>query len=398
MADRRSNGSLLDRIVVVPKLIAGVAILAVVAALLWAMRPNPDTTELTAYFPRTVALYAGSDVRILGVPVGSVESIEPEGDKVKVTMFFESKYDVPADAQAVVVSPAIVGDRFVQLTPAYTGGPKMEDGATLDTDRTAVPVELDTIYQSLDDLSIALGPRGANKDGALNRLIEVSAANLDGNGAKLHETIQNLSKLTETLSNNKEELFGTVAELDRFTGMLAKNDKTVRAFNQDLAQVSNFLKGERDDLSKALKNLSRALSSVSTFVQDNKDALHDNIKGLTELTRVLVKQRDALAETLNVAPLALNNLFLAYNPHSGTLDQRTNFGQNISQLLNDPALVLCGIVAQADNPGNACSQIKKIFANLPTLNRSAPNESKQIGPVEVEYNDLSLAGLLEVDQ
>ncbi len=399
MAD--ATPSLIDKLTVVPKLLATLLVLAVLATLLWVMRPDPATNQLTAYFPRTVALYVGSDVRILGVPVGTVEEVHPEGDRVKVTMSWEAEYDVPADAKAVIISPAIVGDRFVQLTPAYSSGAKLQDGAVLDLDRTAVPVELDAIYQSLDDLSVALGPNGANKEGALDNLIGVSARNLDGNGEEIRSTLRDLGLLTGTLSNNKEELFGTVRQLDRFVAMLAENDTTIRAFNKNLSRVSNFLEGERDDLASTLRNLSVALTSVSDFVAENKDALRSNIHGLTKVTRVLVKQRDALKESLDVAPLALNNLFLAYNPNTGTLDQRTNLGENIRQLENDPALVLCAIVTQAGNPGDACSAIERLFDTLPppgALNRGSPFTVKQIGPVEVEHVDKTLAGLVTEDQ
>ncbi len=390
----------IDRLIAGPRVIAAILIVAVVAALLWTMRPAPPMNELTAYFPRTVALYTGSDVRILGVPVGKVESVEPEGQQVKVTMTYEAEYDVPADAKAVIISPAIVGDRFVQLTPVYTSGPKLEDHAVLELDHTATPVELDEIYQSLDDLSVALGPRGANKEGALDNLIGVSADNLDGNGATMRQTLSDLGKFTGTLSNNKDELFDTVTQLDRFVAMLARNDQTIRSFNKNLADVAGVLADERQDLAQALDNLGTALGSVSQFVEDNKDALKENITGLAKVTRILVNQRDALKETLDVAPLALNNLFLAYNPNSGTLDQRSNIGENINQLTNDPALVLCAIVEQADNPGDACAAIKRLFETLPSsgLNRGKPFDYKQIGPVEVERIDTTLAGLVEADK
>ena len=185
-----AKSPLVERLIAVPKVIVGLLLLAVLAAFLVTMRPAPATNELTAYFPRTVALYPGSEVRILGVRVGEVESVTPEGDRVKVTMNYERRYDVPADAKAVIISPAIVGDRFVQLTPVYTDGPTLKDDAVLEMDRTATPVELDEIYQSLDDLSVALGPNGANKEGALDNLIGVSARNLDGHGEQLHETIK----------------------------------------------------------------------------------------------------------------------------------------------------------------------------------------------------------------
>ena len=391
---------MLSRLIAVPNVVVGLLLLAVLAALLWTMRPTRPTNELTAYFPRTVALYPGSEVRILGVPVGHVESIEPEGDRVKVTMDYERRYDVPADAKAVIVSPAIVGDRFVQLTPVYSGGPTLKDGAVLDLDHTATPVELDQIYQSLDDLSIALGPNGANKHGALDSLVGVSADNLAGNGKQLHQTIKDLGTFTGTLSDNKDELFATVRQLDRFVGMLAANDQSVRSFNQNLQDVAGMLAGERQDLAVALDNLGTALTAVSQFVHDNKDALKENIDGLAKVTRVLVRQRDALKQTLDVAPLALNNLFLAYNPRSGTLDQRMNVSANVNQLTNDPAVVLCAIVEQAGNPADSCNAIQQLFQTLPKsgLNRGAPFAHRQVGPVVVEKVDRSLAGLVEVDR
>ena len=119
--------------------LSAVAVLAVVAALLLAVLPDDDKKMLTASFPRTVSLYEGSDVRILGVPVGTVESVTPTGTDVTVTMSYDAKHKVPADAQAVIVSPAIVGDRFVQLTPVYTGGDVLEDGA----DRCRIRLEVD---------------------------------------------------------------------------------------------------------------------------------------------------------------------------------------------------------------------------------------------------------------
>src|SRR5690606_14600629 len=152
-----------------------VAVLAILATSVWVMRPDEERRTLTVDFPRTVSLYEGSDVRILGVPVGTVDSVTPRGDTVRVELSYDAKYDVPADAKAVIISPAIVGDRYVQLAPAYDGGPVLEDGAHLDMARSEVPLELDEIYQSIDDLSVALGPEGANANGALSRLINATA-------------------------------------------------------------------------------------------------------------------------------------------------------------------------------------------------------------------------------
>ena len=376
-------------------ILSAVAVLAVVAALLLAVLPDDEKKTVTASFPRTVSLYEGSDVRILGVPVGTVESVTPTGTDVTVTMSYDAKHKVPADAQAVIVSPAIVGDRFVQLTPVYTGGGVLEDGAELSIQETAAPLELDEIYQSIDDLMVALGPEGANKDGALSNLLDVTARNFAGQGDRFNQTIENLGKFTGTLENNKEELFGTAREMQRFVSALAENDQTVRDFNDSLVGAANLLEEERDDLAASLKNLGIAMKAVSGFVRENKDALSENIEGLKAVTKVLVKQRRALDEILGVAPTALSNLFHTYNPNTGTLDTRSNMGENVAALEENPALVVCSIIYQTPVRDSLCDEIAA----------GAPRAAALGGPgrvsdevVQVENVDRSLAGILEVER
>jgi phospholipid/cholesterol/gamma-HCH transport system substrate-binding protein len=391
----RSKGAGITRV------LAAVAVLAVVAALGLAMIPQDDSKTLTASFPRTVSLYEGSDVRILGVPVGTVESVTPSGTDVTVRMTYDAKYDLPANAKAVIVSPAIVGDRFVQLTPVYTKGKKLPDGATLDARSTATPLELDEIYQSIDDLVVALGPDGANSEGALTNLLDSTATNFAGQGEQFHRTIDNLGKFTGTLENNKEELFGTARELERFVSVLAKNDQTVRRFNDSLAGAADLLEDEREDLAAALRNLGVAMRAVSSFVKENRDGLSENIEGLNRVSKILVKQRAALDETLAVAPTALSNLFHTYNPKTGTLDTRTNIGENIADLQSNPAMVLCSILAQTPAPKESCDLARQALPRAGALGSAgsagSAGSSKAARVEHVERVDRSLAGIVEVE-
>jgi phospholipid/cholesterol/gamma-HCH transport system substrate-binding protein len=378
------------------RILSLVAVAAVVIAGVLLMIPDQEKKYVTASFPRTVSLYEGSDVRILGVPVGAVESVTPSGTDVTVKMWYDAKYDVPADAEAVIITPAIVGDRFVQLTPVFEKGDDvLADGATMSTESTSTPLELDEIYQSIDDLTVALGPDGANQEGALTRLLDTTARNFAGQGEQFNQTIEDLGKLTGTLDNNKEELFGTARQMERFVSVLAENDQTVRDFNASLAQAAEVLEGERGDLAASLRNLGIAMEQVSGFVRENRTALGENIDGLNRVTRILVKQRKALDQVLNVAPLALNNLFLTYNPATGTLDTRSNQGETPHQIEANPSAFLCSIVSPNDPSGEACDSIKQALggaARAGALSDSGPTRT-----VPVEYVDKSLAGLVEVD-
>jgi len=332
----------------------------VVATTTYALWPERSTRRVVADFPRAIGLYAGSDVRVLGVPIGRVDRVVPRGDVVRVEMSYDARHKIPADAQAVIVAPSIVSDRYVQLTPVYRGGPVLPDGARIPVDRTAVPVELDRIYESLDDLAVALGPQGANKDGALSRALRVGAANLDGQGARLRGTIGDLAEASETLAAGREDLFATVRQLRRFTSTLAASDEQVRRFNADLAAVAEQLAGEREDLEAALDNLAVALTELSSFVRENRDELRANVDDLTELSRTLVKQQEALREVLDTAPVALANLDRTYNPRTGTLDTRDNFAQ-----LDDPGLYLCSLLEQAGESRALCELLRTVLDDLP---------------------------------
>lgn len=125
-----------------------VVVLIAVGAVLNVASTPAEVKTLVAHFPRAVSVYDGTDVRILGVNVGEVTSVTPSGNSVRVEMEYDAAYDVPANAKAVIVTPTLVADRFVQLTPVYRSGEVMADGAEIPLPETAVPVELDRIYGS----------------------------------------------------------------------------------------------------------------------------------------------------------------------------------------------------------------------------------------------------------
>lgn len=319
-------------------LAAGVVLAIVIAALvLW---PKAPQRMLSAIFPSAVGIHPGSDIRVLGVKIGEVTVVKPQGRTVLVEMRYDASVTIPAAATAVIVPPSVVADRYIQLTPAYNGGEAMADRTQLPISKTVVPIELDEIYAALDKLNVALGPNGANQNGALADLVHVGAANMAGNGQNLHDTLDGLSKALNTLSEGRQDLFGTVDNLSQFTTMLKQSDAVVREFNGRMAQVSEQLAAEGDELAAAVRNLARALADITVFVQANREELKQNVAALADLTGILVKQQRALIEVLDVAPLALSNLNLSYNPASGTTDTRDN-----AMGPYDPAQFVCKLLA-----------------------------------------------------
>lgn len=306
---------------------AGLAVVAVAVGSGVTAMDQEGTTTITAFFHQATGVYPGSDLRVLGVKVGTVESVQPRGEEVRITLRLDEGVKVPADAHAVVVAPSLVADRYVQLAPAYTGGARLEDDAVLPAANNASPIEVDQLYESITELSTALGPDGANADGALSGLLKTGAENLKGNGQAIGDSIEQFGKATKTLDKSSGNLFDTLSYLQTFTTMLKEKDGDVRAAEQQLNTVTGFLADDKENLGAALKELGTALGQVKSFIEKNRGALKKNVDLLVPLTQTLVDQRTSLAESLDTLPLAAGNVLNAYDPANRTLNGRTNLNE-----------------------------------------------------------------------
>jgi phospholipid/cholesterol/gamma-HCH transport system substrate-binding protein len=339
------------------RLIALLMVAAVVAAGATLLLRDSEQTQVVAWFERTDGVYAGDEVRVLGVPVGTITSIEPQGGKVRVEMSIDDGVDIPASAKAALVAPSLVSSRYVQLAPRYDGGATMQDGDSIPIERTAVPVEWDEIKAQLNDISVALGPRGANKDGALGRLVDSGAAALDGQGATINQTIAQLGAAIETLDAGGDDAFSTVRNLQVFVSALARSDTQIAEFTERLDAVSGVLADDRMLVRTALRDLGLTVGKVGRFVRDNRGALKQSLTGLADVTSVVARQQDDLAQILHVAPNALANLIKAYHQRQNAVAVDLHAANTTA-----PGALICGAVggatgSSAEQTGKRCDDL-----------------------------------------
>jgi virulence factor Mce-like protein len=392
------------------RLIAPVIVVAiVVAAIVVLTTRGHKEKHLTAYFPSTISVYNGASVEILGVTVGKVTSIKVVGDQVAVKMTYDAKYSLPTDVQAMIVPPSIVGDRYIQLTPAFD---KAKDTAlpataTLQQKQTQVPVEVDQIYKSLNQLSVALGPSGANSKGALSQLLTVLAANLNGNGTSLHQSVHGLSQAVATLAASRGNIDGSVRHLNAISTTLASDDPEVRTLAQLLATVSGQLNDQDASLAGATTALNSAFHDVSHFVQHNRGVLTTDVSDLNDVSRTIASHKRAVSAALDLAPLGLTDLwdsFVAenYNLKHPTghningldtaLTARSNLLANLGTQLGSDLGVLCKELpaAQATQLKPLCTALASVGDNLGTLLSGLLSP----GGAATSVADHSLSGLL----
>lgn len=295
------------------------ALAVLLAAAAYVVLPAQRNYRITGYFASAVGLYPGDDVRVVGVPVGRIESIEPRAENVKITMSVRKDVPLPADVHALLMAPNIVSARVIQLAPAYTEGEKLGDGAVLGEDRTAVPVEWDEVKQELTQLSAQLAPESGKLNGVLSAFVNQAADTFDGNGDSFRNALRELSTTTGRLGDSRTDLFGTVKNLQVLVDALSGSNEQIVQFTDHVAAVSAVLADSSKDLDVTLGTLSQALRDVRGFLHNNNDALIAQVNKLADFTSMLSEQSDNFEQVLHITPHGLVNFYNIYNPAQGSL-------------------------------------------------------------------------------
>src|ERR1700720_2327767 len=215
-------------------------------------------TTVVGYFTNSTAVFPGDDVRILGVPVGKVEKIEPQPERVKISFWIDRKYKVPADVNAVILSPQLVTGRAIQLTPAYTTGPTLQNGAEIPQKRTAVPVEWDDVRDQLQRLNELLRPTKPGGVSTLGEFINTAANNLRGQGATIRDTVIKLSQTLSALGDHSKDIFSTFKNLSTLVTALHDSADLLEQLNRNLAAVSSVLADNPNKVGQTVESLNGA--------------------------------------------------------------------------------------------------------------------------------------------
>lgn len=381
------------------RVVAGFAVVILaIGAIFVGTRVLEETTTKTAvaYFDNTNGLFAGDRVKILGVDVGSIDSIEPSGDRMRVEFRYAARYRLPADVEAVVLSQSLVSDRSIQLTPAYVGGPEFADGAEIPLERTAVPVEWDDLRKQLQHLADSIGPTPEGAPGPLGDVVETAANALDGKGNKINDTLRKLSDAMATLSNGRDDMFATVRNLQAFaTALRASEDEIVR-LNENMASVSTVLNNSDDELGTALRSIDGLSTRLQQFVADNRGAATQSMADLAAATTSLNEVRPDLEQLLHAGPTAIQNFYNIYEPSHGSFTGALAVTQ-----LHNPIQFICGAIQSASGLGAAeaaelcVSQLgpvlKLLQMNYPPIGANAV-AGMQVRPEQIDYSEQWLRG------
>lgn len=300
---------------------AAVAVVAVAAGLVAVPKFWHRNITVQAHFQDAVGLYAGNAVSVLGMQVGRVTKVESKGDYIDVTMDIDRKVPVPADVKAVTVNGSILTDRHIELTPPYTSGPKLRDGDLIGLGNTQTPVEFDKTLSMIDKLGSAL--RGdANGGGPLGDLVNLGSRISSDNSEQIKST---LTKLSEALKvgpdggaqtqKNLQEIIRNISDL---TQSAADNDSAIRKFGSNVHQLSDILADQNLGSGRTGAKANEILDEVSGLLNRHRDQLKGTFGDANTVVRSLSDSKRELEETLDVLPLAVDNVYNVLDPIGGS--------------------------------------------------------------------------------
>lgn len=303
-------------------IVAAALIAAAVAVIVLVPHRVSRAIMVTAQFEDSVGLYVGNAVSVLGMPVGKVTSIVPNGSYVEVKFEIGDGVDLPADVQAVTVSTSVLTDRHIELTPVYRGGPKLRNGDVVGLARTRTPVEFDRTLAMVDKLSLTLSGDGQGH-GPLADLVNIGDKITTGNGPNIKATLDELAQALRLGADNgtqtKKDIQAIATNLAELTQAAADNDSAIREFGSNIRQLSDILADEDLGTGNTGKQINKILNQAAGLLQENRDGLKSTVADANTLTAAINDYRREIAEFFDVAPLAIDNAYNAIDANAGSL-------------------------------------------------------------------------------
>lgn len=277
------------------------------------------TITITADLDNVAGLYEGNEVAVLGMSIGSVESIEAEGTHVRVTMSVDAAVPLPSDIEVATISASVVTDRHIELTPAYSGsGPMLEDGAHVPISRTHTPVEIDSLMSAVTELSDSLSDTGDGRK-PIADLVELADRGLAGNGEKIATTLDDLSAALAVGVDNKDAITDLVVTLSELTTLAAENDAQIRGFSQDMAVLVGEAGGQAQSLGNTIGQVDEISRQLAELITVNESSFPAMFADLHTAVGSLREHGRELSETIDTAPTLFRNLEQAIDPTTQAL-------------------------------------------------------------------------------
>ncbi|MEP9384813.1 MCE family protein [Nocardioides sp. KR10-350] len=250
-------------------------------------------TTYYADFAEAGGLQSGDEVRIAGVRVGKVSSIELDGNKVKVGFKVKTDSGFGTDSRAAIKVKTLLGDMFLDLQPAGPG--QLDKGSTIPESRTQSPYDVVQAFSGLADTAGKIDTDQLAK--SLTTLSDLTRTT----PTSFREALDGVSRLSKNLAAKDERINTLLKNLDTVTSTLDERDQDLVALMKDANALFGALVKRRQAVHNLLVSTTELSQQLNGLIKDTKADLKPALDHLDSVVDVLNKNEDNLDETLRLA-------------------------------------------------------------------------------------------------
>ncbi len=280
-----------------PVVVGAVSLVVLVLAVVAALRADDlpvigggDTYH--AMFGEAGGLKPDDEVRIAGVRVGKVDSIELAGDQVEVTFKVDDTAAFGRDTRAAIKVKTILGSMFLALEPA--GGGQLPEGTTIPQERTSSPFDVVDAFEGLASTSEEIDTD--QLAASLTTLADLTRNTPE----EFRGALDGLSRLSSNVAAKDEQLNTLLQNLERVSTVLDERDDDIIALMKDSDVLFRALVARRDAVHELLVSSTRLSKELTALVRQSRADLAPALEHLQNVVAVLNKNEDNLDSSLRL--------------------------------------------------------------------------------------------------
>jgi phospholipid/cholesterol/gamma-HCH transport system substrate-binding protein len=262
-----------------------------------------DKVEYKAVFSDVTGVNKGDDIRIAGVRVGTVQSVElDESDEAVVTFDVDATVELTESTGAMIRYRNLIGQRYIALEPGAAGDEMLAADATIPLERTRPALDLTVLFRGFEPLFEALSPDDVNQ--LSFEIIQV----LQGEGGTIENLLARTASLTTTLANRDELIGDVITNLNDVLVTLGNKDDELSQTILTLQQFATGLKTDRKAILGSLDAISELSVDTADLLQDARPVLTSDIRELRRLTEIIDRNKAAVDDSLQILPIKLDKM------------------------------------------------------------------------------------------
>jgi phospholipid/cholesterol/gamma-HCH transport system substrate-binding protein len=271
----------------------GVIVLSALAVLtvLALHRLGPTGGTYRADFSHASGLETGDEVRVAGIPSGTVSRIELDGDAAVVHFDLDPGIALHRDARAAVKLASLLGQNYLEVLPG--DGEPLPAGGTIPTDQTTAAY---TISQLVVETNDTLGELDLD---AVDAAISTLATELDADPDATDRALTSATALSRLISSKDAQLDRLLRSTRAVTGTVREQQDQLENLLVDAGTVATMIERRRDTIRGLLTHGQAVVREISALADENNAEVRELLTQFETVLGTLSQNAEELDLTLS---------------------------------------------------------------------------------------------------